>query len=121
MSIRVELEDLAAAVEARGPDAFLASVREEHPHLVAVQVRVLDDGRLVVGAGRRTALNVADRPEVALLWPDTPEHPANSLLVDGTAAAIDGDDDHLAITPTSAILHRAGGRLGRRGSPRTDR
>ena len=68
-----------------------------------------------------SVLALAERPEVALLWPDTPAHPAHSLLVDGTAAAIDGDDDHLAITPTSAILHRAGGRLGRRGSPRTDR
>jgi hypothetical protein len=38
----------------------------------------------------------------------TDQHPKHSLLVDGTARASD-DGEWLVITPTSAILHRAGG------------
>ncbi|MGN6694885.1 MAG: pyridoxamine 5'-phosphate oxidase family protein [Aquihabitans sp.] len=108
MSIDVALEDLAGAIAERGPDAYLVTVRETRPHVVAVTVAVRDEG-LVVGAGRRTAMNVAERPDATLLWPVTPEHPKHTLLVDGTARASD-DGEWLVITPTSAILHRAGGR-----------
>jgi hypothetical protein len=108
VSITVKLEDLPGVIAERGPDAYLVTVRDTRPHIVAVSV-VCRDGLLVVGAGRRTAINVEDRPLATLLWPVSPEHPKHSLLVDGTARTSD-DGAWLIITPTSAILHRAGGR-----------
>lgn len=108
MSIAVKLEDLASVIDERGPDAYLVTVRDTRPHIVAVSV-ACRDGLLVVGAGRRTAINIEDRPLATLLWPVSTEHPKHSLLVDGTARSSD-DGEWLLITPTSAILHRAGGR-----------
>lgn len=108
VSIDVTLEDLGTVIDERGPGAYLVTVREDRPHVVAVAV-AQRDGALVVGAGRRTAMNIEDHPSVTLLWPTTPEHPKHTLLVDGTAAMSD-DGEWLVITPTSAILHRAGGR-----------
>lgn len=108
VSIDVALEDLPGVIAERGADAYLVTIRETRPHVVAVGVAIRS-GLLVVGAGRRTARNIADRPEVTLLWPVTPEHPNHSLLVDGTGA-LSADGEWLEITPTSAILHRAGGR-----------
>jgi hypothetical protein len=108
VSIEVRIDELSSVVAERGPEAYLVSVRDTRPHVVAVTV-VVRDGDLVVGAGRRTAMNIADRPLVTLLWPVTAEHPKHSLLVDGTARTSD-DGTWLVITPTSAILHRAGGR-----------
>jgi hypothetical protein len=49
---------------------------------------------------------------VTLLWPVSPEHPKHTLLVDGTAA-MSADGEWLEITPTAAVLHRAGGRRRR--------
>ncbi len=106
VSITVELADLADAVGERGARAYLVSVRDERPHVVSVTVEVRGDGVLLVGAGRRTSANVAQRPVVTLLWPTTDAHPKHTLLVDGTAAVTD-DGERIAITPTSAILHRA--------------
>lgn len=108
VSITVKLEDLAGVIAERGPDAYLVTVRDTRPHIVAVTV-VSRDGLLVVGAGRRTAINIEDRPLATLLWPVSPDHPKHSLLVDGTARLSD-DGEWLVITPTGAILHRAGGR-----------
>lgn len=106
----MDLADLPDAIRDRGPAAFLVTIGDVRPHVVAVLVTVVD-GHLEVGAGRRTAANVAERPTVTLLWPDGPTHPANSLLVDGTATA-SADGERLAIEPTGAILHRTGGRDG---------
>ena len=92
----------------RGPDAYLVTVRDDRPHVVAVSV-AWRGADLVVGAGRRTAMNIADHPSATLLWPVTDAHPKHSLLVDGVARLSD-DGEWLLITPTSAILHRAGGR-----------
>ncbi|WP_426574954.1 pyridoxamine 5'-phosphate oxidase family protein [Aquihabitans sp. McL0605] len=108
MSIDVRLEDLAGAMEERGPEAYLVTVRDDRPHVVAVSVAAREDV-LVVGAGRRTAMNIEDHPLATLLWPVTDVHPKHTLLVDGTAA-LSEDGEWLLITPTSAILHRAGGR-----------
>ncbi len=104
----MKLEDLAGVIDERGPDAYLVTVRDTRPHVVAVAV-AHRDGLLVVGAGRRTAINIEDRPLATLLWPVSPEHPKHTLLVDGTAHISD-DGEWLIIIPTSAILHRAGGR-----------
>lgn len=110
MSIPVALEDLAAAIAGRTAQAYLVSIRDERPHVVSVAPEAQDDGTLVVGAGRRTSLNIAERPEVTLLWPVDDGDPKHSLLVDGTAAA-GSDGEQLVITPTGAILHRV--RAGR--------
>jgi hypothetical protein len=113
VSIDVPIPELPAVVAERGDDAYLVTVRDDRPHVVAVSVgwRGTD---LVVGAGRRTARNIVDHPAATLLWPVTQEHPKHTLLVDGTARTSE-DGEWLLITPTSAILHRAGGR--RRKAP----
>lgn len=105
MSIEVELGDLPAAVWERGAAAYLVTSGATRPRVVSVTVRVVD-GDLVVGAGRRTAANVAERPEVTVFWPASTEDPEHSLLVDGTAT-VDPEGDTIAVTPSSAILHRA--------------
>ncbi len=111
MSIAVSVHDLPRVLDERGPDAYLVTVRDTRPHVVAVTVTARD-GLLVVAPGRRTGRNIEDRPLVTLLWPTTDEHPKHSLLVDGTARMSD-DGEWLEITPTSAVLHRAGGRRRR--------
>jgi hypothetical protein len=111
VSIAVPLQDLPATLDQRGTDAYLVTVRDTRPHVVAVSVAARD-GLLVVAPGRRTARNIEDRPLVTLLWPVGPDHPHHSLLVDGTARMSD-DGEWLEVTPTSAVLHRAGGRRRR--------
>ena len=111
MSIDVAMDELGAVIEARGTDAYLVTVRDDRPHVVAVGVAVRGE-LLVVAPGRRTAANVQAHPKVTLLWPATPQDPAHSLLVDGTAQVSD-DGEWLEVAPTSAVLHRAGGRRRR--------
>ena len=113
MSIAVDLGELARQIAERGPVTYLATVRDARPHLVQVEMGWRGD-ELVVAAGRRTAANVATRPEVTLLWPVTDEHPNHSLLVDAVARV---DGEALVLAPTSAVLHRVG---GRRRRPPTD-
>lgn len=108
MSMRVELADLPAEIEARGPAAFLGTNGPDRPHLASVTVTQVGD-QLEVGAGRNTTRNVGDKPGVMLLWPHDATHPDQSLIVDGTAT-LHPDGERLTITVESAILHRAGGR-----------
>ncbi len=105
MSIEVVLADLPAAVAARGPAAYLLSSGEARPRVVSVAAS-WDEGSLVVGAGRRTAANVAERPEVTVFWPAGGDHPDHSLLVDGTAT-VDEAGETITVAPSSAILHRS--------------
>ncbi len=105
MSVRIEPADIAAAVAARGPAAYLLTSGPTRPHAVSVAVTVTDGG-LHVGAGRRTAANVLERPEVTLLWPLSADHPDHTLLVDGTAT-LDAGVATITVTPESAILHVA--------------
>lgn len=110
MSIPVELPDLPDTIAGRTAQAYLVSIREQRPHVVSVAPAAQDDGTLVVGAGRRTSLNIAEHPDVTLLWPTDEGDPKHSLLVDGIAA-LGPDGETLVVTPTSAILHRV--RAGR--------
>ncbi len=110
MSIAVELDDLPVRIAGRTGQAYLVTIRDSRPHVVSVAPAAGVDGELVVGAGRRTSANIAEHPEVTLLWPVDDGDPKHSLLVDGTAAPGD-DGETLVITPTSAILHRV--RTGR--------
>lgn len=109
VSIAVDLADLAEAIAERGPAAYLVTVRDTRPHIVQVEVGWRGDA-LVVAAGRRTSINVATHPEVALLWPVDDRHPHHSLLVDATARV---EGEALVLAPTHAVLHRAGGRRRR--------
>ncbi len=105
------LEDLQPLIEGRGREAYLVTVRGTRPHVVQVAVAFRGE-RLVVAPGRRTAANIAERPEVTLLWPVHEGDPHHNLLVDGTAAMSD-DGEWLEVIPTAAVLHRAGGRRRR--------
>lgn len=104
MSIDVALADLPGRIGTRSGQAYLVTIRGTRPHVVAVAPAVRD-GTIVVGAGRRTSANIADNPEVTLLWPTDGTDTTHTLLVDGTAAAA-ADGETLVVTPTSAILHR---------------
>ncbi len=115
MSITVELGDLASRIATREATAYLVTVGAERPHVVSV-TPTLDGGAIVVGAGRKTAANVAERAEVTLLWPTDVADPRHSLLVDGTAAVAD-DGESLTVTPTGAILHRVRAGSGAEAGP----
>ena len=110
VSIEVDLGELDGAVAARTGPAYLVTVRDRRPHVVQVPVRC-EAGVLEVPAGRRSALNLADHPDVTVLWPTDGLDPRHSLIVDGTARA---DGDTITVTPTRAVLHRS-----RRGPART--
>ena len=104
MSIRVELENLAAAVAAVPSTAFLLTTNEDSsPHPANVRV-AFADGRFTVSAGRRSCRNCSERPIVTLLWANKGER-AMSLLVDGVAVVESADDGVVSIEPTSAMWH----------------
>ena len=116
---RVDVKRLAAALTDY-PFAYLITVDDGYRvHTVTVepQLREFPDGpqgheaRLDVGLiGGRTRKNLADRPDVTLLWP--PSKPGGySLIVDGTAELSDPEDSadetaRLLVVPTRALLHR---------------
>lgn len=104
MSIKVELNDVAARIANREATAYLVTMGAERPHVVSVTPAV-GDGTIVVGAGRKTVANITARPGVTLLWPTDASDAKHSLLVDGTATVTDAGET-LTVFPTSAILHR---------------
>jgi hypothetical protein len=103
MSIPVEIDDLAAAMEDYGW-AYLLTVRSEHrPHVIAVTPEWADD-QLVMPVGRRTASNATEHPSISLCFP--PIEPGGySLIVDGVAE-VDADPDLVRLRPSTAVLHR---------------
>jgi hypothetical protein len=102
MSIPVPLERLRAAVDERGPHAYVVTVSDDgRPHVVHAAVR-WQDGRLASEVGRRSLANAIARPAVSLLFPVRGAHDY-SLIVDGTAAV---DEQRLVVTPTKGVLHR---------------
>ena len=106
MSIPVPLERLRAAIAERGSSAYLLTVSDDgRPHAVHSAVR-WEGEVLAAEVGRRSAANAVARAAVSLLYPLRAEGDY-SLIVDGTAAVVPGDDgDRLLITPTRAVLHR---------------
>jgi hypothetical protein len=101
MTIAVGLDELRDEIARRGDAAFAVTVGAGGPHVVSLRVR-WDGDVLVGGAGNRTATNVSANPSTTLLWPGA--WPDFSLLVDGTAQAVDGE---LHFEPTKAVLHRS--------------
>jgi len=93
---------LVERIEEFGSVAFLVSVGEDGaPHTVSVAVIQSGDD-LLAAAGGRTSANVAERPDVTLLWPARPGEPY-SLIVDGHAEL---RGERVAIRPARAVLHR---------------
>jgi Pyridoxamine 5'-phosphate oxidase len=103
MSIPVRLDDLTTAL-ADYPFGYLMTAGPDgRPHAVTVSPRLSGATLTVDSPGRRTFANASDRPAVAMVFPPaTPD--GYSLIVDGEAS---GRDGALAITPVSAVLHRA--------------
>lgn len=107
MSIPVELDALAAAIDERGPVAFfLTGGPDSRPHATHAVVE-WSDGVIRVPAGRKSARNAGERPAVSLLWPPR-EDDGYSLIVDGdaTVEGTPGEDAFAVITPSFAVLHR---------------
>ena len=111
MSIRVTPAALPEHLAGR-PFAYVVSVGENGPKVVA-QVCQVADGRVsVADVGRGTAANVERDPRVTVVWPpvDVPVNDLDrySLIADGVARAEPGDDGHvdLVIEVSGAILHR---------------
>lgn len=103
---KVDIERLAAALPDY-PYAYLVTVDDDYRvHTVTVEPR-LREAIVDVGLiGGRTRQNLAQRPDVTLLWPPT-QPGGYSLIVDGTAEVTDaGDAVRLAVAPTRALLHR---------------
>jgi hypothetical protein len=107
----VDLAALEERMAEYGARAYVLTVSDDlAPHAVSVRVE-LRDGRLVAAVGRHTAANLAQRPDVTLLWPPPDAGGAYSLIVDGRAAPPDGEGP-VAIEPTTAVLHRVAGAAG---------
>lgn len=102
MSVQVPLDEVATHVERFGAAAFLITVGDARAHPASVLVEARADGTLTMPAGRRTAANAAERPDVTVLWAG-PSADGFALLVDGAAAIADGI---VTVTPASAILHK---------------
>jgi hypothetical protein len=106
MSIPVPLSELAGTMARFGSAPYLLTVGPDAtPHAASVTVEWSPEGRLLAGAGRRTAANLRTNDALALLWP--PPSPGDySLIVDGTGV-IREEGPHLVVViqPTNAVLH----------------
>lgn len=101
MSIAVDLDKLAAAVEGFG-FAYLLTVSDDlRAHAVATAPEWVD-GALVMDVGRRSAANSAARSNISLIWPPV-ESGGYSLIVDGEASVA---GSIVTFTPAKAVLHR---------------
>jgi hypothetical protein len=104
MSIKVELPDLAAAMESHAFGYFLTVSDDGRPHAVAVAPTWTAEGDAVVlDVGRRTVANAAARTKVSLVFPPV-EVGGYSLIVDGDSSV--DPEGHVRFAPTTAVLHR---------------
>lgn len=110
MSVAVDLAGLTERIAEFGPAAFLVTVGDDGPHVVSVWVAT-GETALEMTAGRGTRANVAARPTVTLVWP-APPGGAYSLLVDGTARVLPGDDGTVTVEPAKGVLHRVADAAG---------
>lgn len=107
---KVDFKRLAAALPDY-PFAYLITVDDDYRvHTVTVEPTLLDVDAAVLDVGLiggRTRANLAQRPDVTLLWPP-PQPGGYSLIVDGHAeVSEDGADSvRCAVVPTRALLHR---------------
>ena len=117
MSVPVDLATLRDRIAEFGAHPYLVTVNDDGtPHVTSVTVRVVGDD-LVVGTGRRTRRNLAERADASLLWPPAAD-PAYSLIVDVTGRLAgddeggEGGDEDAVLAPRAAILHRVAGAAG---------
>jgi hypothetical protein len=98
MSVKVDLGQLADALS-EFTFAYLVTVGDDYrAHTVAVDA-VLAKGVFDLGTvGNTTRRNVADHPDVTLVWP--PSQPGGYTLI------VDGRGDGSIVTPVHAVLHR---------------
>lgn len=96
-SLRVEAERLGTV------PYLLTSGADGRPHAIAVSV-TWEEGTLSVNAGHKSLANAAARPLVSMMWP-APNAASYGLFVDGVC---DVRATQVVITPTRAVLHRAG-------------
>ncbi|MFN3005931.1 pyridoxamine 5'-phosphate oxidase family protein [Mycolicibacterium wolinskyi] len=105
MSVKVDLNQLAAKLTDY-TFAYLVTVDDNyHAHTVAVEPQLVD-GVIDVGpVGGHTRRNLASHDGVTLIWP--PRRPGGfSLIVDGRGQPAATDDDTQQIVPSRAVLHR---------------
>jgi hypothetical protein len=105
VSIPVPLPELAGTMTRFGTAPYLLTVGPDAaPHAASVSVE-WSEGKILAGAGRRTAQNLKANGAVALLWP--PPSPGDySLIVDGVGDLQDnGPHPVVLIEPTAAVLH----------------
>ena len=101
MSIPVTLADLPTTL-AQYPWGYLVTVGPAlRAHSLAVPTH-WSDGALHATVGRSTRANVAERPEITMIFPH-PQPDEYRLIVDGTATVADAV---VVFTPSSAVLHR---------------
>jgi len=101
MSYPVQPADLGRAFEDY-VDGYLLTVTADSATRATGVRPTFRDGKVVVGAGRTSSANAAERPKVTLLCPPTVAK-GFTLLVDGTAMVA---GDEIVIDVTSAVLHR---------------
>ncbi len=125
MSIPVELAHLRAKA-AEYTWAYVLTVRPDGtPHLVSISPQWSDQSGAGAGAGEAillsvsagTARNATAGATITLCYPPL-DHDGYSLIVDGTAAAVDrgvesssidvpGGKQLIRFSPTGAVLHRS--------------
>ncbi len=101
MSIAVDLDKLAAAVDGFGFAYLLTVSDDQRAHAVAATPEWVH-GDLVMDVGRRSANNAAARSNISLIWPPV-EAGGYSLIVDGDASVVGST---VTFTPERAVLHR---------------
>ena len=86
------------------PFAYVMTVTGDgRPHAVALQPVVLGGTLQLSGLGEGTRGNIAERPQVSLVWPPG-DFDGYSLIVNGRATV--RDDTRVIVVPTRAVLHR---------------
>lgn len=105
MSVGIELDDLAAAIERYDDSAYVVVNSGEGAPRVTHVRPVVANGQIAVDLGRGSRAAAVANPQVTVLWTAT-ESQSMSLIVDGDATVSDDDDGVVSIMPTSAVLHR---------------
>jgi hypothetical protein len=108
MSVAVSLDALQARVAEFGDHPYLITIGEGgRAHVVSVSSHV-DDGQLLLSAGRTSRANIKVNAAVTVLWA-APEGGEYCLLVDGESDVPDDEDGDVVVRPTRAVLHRVAG------------
>jgi hypothetical protein len=103
VSIPVDLDALRAQVSRFGSHALLVTTSPSGPPHVSSVIVGFDGDNLAMGAGRKTRANVAEHPEVALVWSNEVDKDY-CLIVDAVTESVVVET--LMVRPTTAVLHR---------------